>query len=123
MKTSYDEIIKELLVEDGDRFIKAKGKISYGLRRKLESLRSPKKIRVRQGSDEIMMETEDYDYKKDPDLQMLAKQIKEWSKDEKVSLRNIIDDEELGDLFDETVSELRRLNNMQLKNEEEEKND
>lgn len=122
IKVNYDEIDDIVTVEDGERFIKAKGKMGFGFKRLVENLRTPKKIKASKNSDEITMEMDDYDEKKDPDLRILARQVKEWSNKEKPTFTNIVNDENLGELLEKTATEIRKINNMALADEEEEKN-
>lgn len=120
------EIINDMIiVEDSEsnRYIKADAKMSYGFRKKLENLRAPRKITSNGRGDNFTMELDDYDERKDPDLLILAKQITEWSNDKAVTFTNIKDNKELGDLFDKVLLEVRKANNMVVKDEEEEKND
>lgn len=120
------EIINDLIsVEDtqSDRFIKAEARMEYGFRKKIENLRTPKKITSTGRGDNFTMELDEYDSRKDPDLLILAKQIVEWSSNKAITFTNIQQDKELGDLFDKVLLEVRKANNMAVKDEVEEKKD
>jgi len=120
------EVINDtIIVEDtqSDRFIKADARMEYGFRKKIENLRAPKKITSSGRGDNFTMELDEYDSRKDPDLLILAKQIVEWSADKAVTFANIQQDKELGDLFDKVLLEVRKANNMAVKDEVEEKKD
>jgi hypothetical protein len=120
------EVINDvIIVEDtqSDRFIKAEARMEYGFRKKIENLRAPKKITSNGHGNNFTMELDEYDSRKDPDLLILAKQIVEWSSDKAITFTNIQQDKELGDLFDKVLLEVRKANNMAVKDEVEEKKD
>lgn len=105
---NIDGIIR---VEDGDRFVEGKAKMSYGYKRKIKNLQRPNKMRYK-GDDDIIMYMEDYDDKKDIDLNILSKQLTGWSRDGAITFNNIKEDEELGDLFDRFLEEVKEINNL-----------
>lgn len=105
---NVDGIIR---VEDGDRFVEGKAKMSYGYKRKIKNLQRPNKMRYK-GDDDIIMYMEDYDDKKDIDLNILSKQLTGWSRDDAITFNNIKEDEELGDLFDRFLEEVKEINNL-----------
>lgn len=106
--TNIDGILR---VEDGDRFVEGKAKMSYGYKRKIKNLQRPNKMRYK-GEDDIIMYMEDYDDKKDIDLNILNKQLTGWSRDDAITFNNIKEDEELGDLFDRFLEEVKEINNL-----------
>ena len=106
--TNVDGILR---VEDGDRFVEGKAKMSYGYKRKMKNLQRPNKMRYK-GDDDIIMYMEDYDDKKDIDLNILNKQLTDWSRDDAITFSNIKEDEELGDLFDKFLEEVKEINNL-----------
>lgn len=98
--------------EDG-RFVEGKAKMTYGFKRKIKNLQRPDRMRYK-GDDDIIMDLPEYDEKKDPDILILANQLTAWSKDEKITLNSILNDEDLGDLFDEFLDKVREINGLRV---------
>ena len=102
----------EIKREDG-RFVKGKEKMSYGFKKKVKNLQRPNKMRYK-GDDDIIMDLPEYSTNKDPDVVILREMLTEWSKDESITFSNILNDEDLGDLFDEFLEKVREINNLKV---------
>lgn len=98
--------------------------MTTGFKYKLKSLKTPKKMSTdRRGKEITMYHDDKFDYKKEQDLVMFAHQAKEWSEKGKPSLNKLVDSKVMGLLIEPVIKELRRVNNLPLADEEEEKNE
>jgi hypothetical protein len=101
-----------LIIRDGDKFVKGKKKPNYGLKKKMKNLMRPNKMTVRGENEPVDMYLDDYELNKDLDLYILQKMLTDWSKEDKVSWRNILEDEKLGELFDKFAEEFKKINKL-----------
>lgn len=103
---------KFLIIRNGDRFVKGKKKPNYGLKKKMKNLMRPNKMTVRGENEPVDMYLSDYELNKDLDLYILHKMLTNWSKNDKVTWSNILEDEDLGELFDKFAEEFKKINNL-----------
>jgi len=98
-------------IDDDDRYVEGKAKMSYGFKKKMQNIQRPSKMRYK-GDDDIIMYLDDYKANQDVDLIILKNQLTGWSKKETITLGNIADDTELGDLFDEFLDKVKDINGL-----------
>jgi hypothetical protein len=113
---------KFLIIRDGDKFVKGKKKPNYGLKKKMKNLMRPNKMTVRGENEPVDMYLGDYELNKDLDLYILQKMLTDWSKGDKLSWSNILEDEELGELFDKFAEEFKKINGLTKSKDDDSKN-
>lgn len=115
----------KIKVIDGDRFVEGKKTPNFGQKRKMKNFMTPKKMTVQGGADAedkpVTMELNDYSFKTDLDLYILDKMLTDWSKKEKLTWNNILEDEEIGDLMEKFAEEFKEINDLVKSKEKEEK--
>jgi len=97
--------------EDNEKYVEGKVKMSYGFKKKMANQQRPSKMRYK-GDNDIIMYLDDYEPNQDIDLIILKKQLTDWSKDDSITLNNIMEDTELGDLFDQFLDKVKEINNL-----------
>jgi hypothetical protein len=113
---------KFLIIRDGDKFVKGKKKPNYGLKKKMKNLMRPNKMTVRGENEPVDMYLSDYELNKDLDLYILHKMLTDWSKDDKVTWGNILEDEDLGELLDKFAEEFKKINSLTKSKDDDSKN-
>ena len=111
-KIKIDVLDNTLHVEHEDgRFVEGKARLSYGKKKLVTNLNRPSKMRYK-GDDDIIMDMPEYDEGTDQDIYVLSNMLTGWSKEDKITRKNILEDDILGDLFDVFVEEVKKMNGM-----------
>ena len=113
---------KFLIIRDGNKFVKGKKKPNYGLKKKMKNLMRPNKMTVRGENEPVDMYLSDYELNKDLDLYILHKMLTNWSREDKVSWGNILEDEELQELLDKFAEEFKKINELTKSKKDDSKN-
>lgn len=115
-----------LRVEDGDRFVEGNAKLSLGLKKKIQNMQKPSKMKVDEAGNEkspvTMFFDDDYKANEDVDLYILYKRLTDWSKKKKITWENLLDDEDMVDLSEEFVKEFKEIHGLvKVKGDDEKK--
>lgn len=113
---------KFLIIRDENKFVKGKKKPNYGLKKKMKNLMRPNKMTVRGENEPVDMYLSDYELNKDLDLYILHKMLTDWSREDKVSWGNILEDEDLGELLDKFAEEFKKINELTKSKKDDSKN-
>lgn len=110
IKIDVQDNILRVEHEDG-RFVEGKARLSYGKKKLVTNMNRPSKMRYK-GDDDIIMDMPEYDEGTDQDIYVLSHMLTGWSKEDKVSRKNILEDDTLGDLFDAFIEEVKKINGL-----------